>query len=172
MKKVATKKIAANVGSPEFSPAALGYVRAAGWTPTRRVPVSAYEKAFAVERVPLLPKVKSFLRQFGGLIVRYATESHQPDVLDFLAERAVVGMGTGGIGGFEKLIGIAPLCPIGHYQFGTCVLLMSGDGRVFGGSDESVSLVGSTGTKAICNILCGGHVKVLRSVSGAATESD
>ena len=108
-----------------------------------------------------MPKTKQFVREFGGLIIRYETKSRQEDVLEFLAERAVQGMGGSGLTGFEELIGVAPLCPIGHYLFGTCMLFMDSRGQVFGGSDETVTFVGKTGEDAIGNILTGVASEVL-----------
>jgi hypothetical protein len=139
----------------------LGYLRKARWTPWRVVPTSLYEEAYASEGLRLLPEAELFLRGFGGLIIPYATRSHQEDVLEFLADRAVQGMRGRGIETFEELIGVAPLCPIGHYLFGTCMLFMDSRGWVFGGSDESVALVGKTGEEAVRNILTGVESEVL-----------
>jgi hypothetical protein len=147
------KKQASRVSA--FPPVALEYLRKAGWTPNRAVPTSTYERAYKAESIPLLPKPKKFLREFGGLIICYVTKLRQQDVLEFLAEQAVQGIGDGGIKGFEELIGVAPLCPIGHCFFGTCLLLMDANGRVFGGSDETVVLIGKTGKQAATNILTG-----------------
>lgn len=141
--------------------AALPYLRKAGWTPTRTVPTTAYEQAYAAEGLLLVPKAKQFLHEFGGLIIRYDTKSAQEDVLEFLAERAVQGMGGAGIAGFETLTRVSPLCPIGHYLFGTCMLFMDGQGRVFGCSGEAVILVGNTGEEAVVNILTGVESEVI-----------
>jgi len=155
------KKHESRAGTSVFSPVALAYLRKAGWTPKRVVRTSLYEEPYKAEGLSLLLKAKSFLGKFGGLIICYVTKSQQQDVLEFLAERAVQGMGNGGVEGFEELIGVAPLCPIGHYLFGTCLLLMDSRGRVFGGSDETVTFIGATGEKAISNILSGVKSNVL-----------
>ena len=143
--------------------AALPYLRKAGWTPKRVVPTAMYEQAYESEGVPFLSKTKEFLSAFGGLIVCYETKSRQEDVLEFLAERAVQGMGGSGLKGFEELIRVAPLCPIGHYLSGTCMLFMDTRGHVFGGSDETVTFIGETGEDAIGNILTGAESKVLEN---------
>jgi hypothetical protein len=148
-------------GALIFPRAALVYLKNAGWTPQRIVPIPLYEQAYAAEGLPLLPKTKLFLRKFGGLIIRYTTKSEQEDVLEFLAERAALGMGGSGIECFEELTGVTPLCPIGHYLFGTCMLFMDSRGQVLGGSDETVTLIGRTGQEAISNILTGVESKVV-----------
>ena len=89
----------------------LPYLRKAGWTPQRVVATSLYEGAYELEGLSLLSKAKQFLHTFGGLIIRYITKSQQEDVLGFLAERAVQGMGGGGLEGFEELIGVSPFAP-------------------------------------------------------------
>jgi len=157
------KKHESKTGASAFSPFALAYLREAGWMPKRAVPTLLYEKAYKAEGISLLLKAKMFLRQFGGLIIRYVTKSQQQDVLEFLAERAVQGMGGGGIEGFQELIDVGPLCPIGHCFFGTCLLMMDGKGRVFGGSDEAVTFIGATGEEAISKILSDVESEVLES---------
>jgi len=89
--------------------AARAYLRKAGWTPKRIVPTALYEQAYASEGLPFLPKTKQVLREFGGLIIRYVTKSQEEDVLEFLAERAALGMGGSGIECFEELIDVTPL---------------------------------------------------------------
>ncbi|HUY88504.1 MAG TPA: SUKH-3 domain-containing protein [Pirellulales bacterium] len=148
-------------GAAAFPTATVSRLRKAGWTPKRVVATSLYEHAYDSEQIRFLPKTKQFLRQFGGLIIPYLTKSRQEDVLEFLADRAVQGLGGSGIEVFEELIGTVPLCPIGHYLFGTCILFMDCQGRVFGGSDETVTFVGESGEEAIGNILTGVEGEVL-----------
>jgi hypothetical protein len=155
------KKHESKTRVPAFPATALTYLRKAGWMPSRLVPTALYEEAYTAEGLSLLPKVKMFLSRFGGLIISHVTKSQQHDVLEFLAERAVRSMGNGGIEGFEELIGVTPLCPIGHCSFGTCILLMDRRGQVFGGSDETVTFVATTGEEAISNILSGVESQIL-----------
>lgn len=122
--------------------------------------ISRYEQAYENERLTIPPKVREFLRDLGGATFKYELRHHQEDVLDFVADRAVQGMGAG-IKCFEELIGVSPLCPIGHYLFGTCMLLMDRRGRVFGGSDTTVTLVGNSASQAIWNILSGAEADIL-----------
>jgi hypothetical protein len=139
--------------------AAVSLLKKAGWNAKRVVPTSLYEQAFESEGITLLSKTKEFLSEFGGLIVPYRTIFSEEDVLEFLADQAVQGMG--GDSEFEEMIGVGPLCPIGHYLYGKYILFMDNQGRVFGGSDENVILVGKTGKEAIGNILTGVESEVL-----------
>jgi hypothetical protein len=144
-----------------FSDVALSYLRNAGWSPTRHVPTAVYETAYANEKLSFVSKVKSFLSSFGGLIINYQMPNHVEDILEFEAQNAVRGMGGGALRIFEDLIQASHLSPIGHYQAGTCMLLMDENGKVFGGSDTYVCLIGKTGREAIEAILSGSEVTVL-----------
>ena len=53
----------------------------------------------------------------------------------------------------ELLLEVSPLCPIGHYQYATCMMLQDERGRVFGASDDTTSFLGESGEEAIENIL-------------------
>jgi SUKH-3 immunity protein len=133
-----------------FSQKTLDCLRKASWTPQRHISLHQYEAAFHEEGVDLLDQPREFLSEFGGLVIPYENCSHQEDVLDFLADEAVQGLGN--LRGYEKIIGLA-VCPIGHYAFGNCLLMMDQLGKVYGGIDWTVSLVGESGLSAIENIL-------------------
>src|SRR5271166_2959759 len=121
-----------------FSESTLTSLRAGDWTPDRTVPTTTYSSAYDDEELTLLPRAKEFLSRFGGLTIRYRTPTGQEDVLDFRADRTVVGAGHGAIAGYEEWAHTRPLCPIGSYQFGTCMLLMDAHGQVFGGTEWSL----------------------------------
>ncbi|HEV3339439.1 MAG TPA: SUKH-3 domain-containing protein [Pirellulales bacterium] len=144
-----------------FSQVVSAYLRKAGWSPTRVVPTSVYERAYENEHLRFVVEVKEFLRHFGGLIIKYKMPTKVPDVLEFEAEHAVRGMGRGALRSFEELTKASALFPIGHYQGGTCMLLMDEGGKVFGGSDTCVCLIGRTGSEAVETILTGSRVTVL-----------
>lgn len=147
----------------EFSPIAKAYLRAARWSPQRRLIVTAYEAAYEKEGFSLHAAARRFLQRFGGLIIKYQTTADQPDVLDFCADDAVRGMGSGGLAQIERLLGIRPLCPLGHYQHGTCMLLQAGDGRVFGVADDTVTRLAKSGEEAVNNILANLDVELIQS---------
>jgi hypothetical protein len=155
------KSVKQNKTATTLPVAAVERLCEAGWKPGREISTRVYEDAYRSEGRSLLPKAKEFLRGFGGLIIRYPTKAKGTDVLAFLADREVRAMDGSGVQCFEELIGVAPLCPIGHYQFGTCILFMDKRGYVFGGSDETISLIGQTGDEAVGNILTGVESLVL-----------
>ena len=70
------------------------------------------------------------------------------------------GAGRGTLEGYEEMAN-APLSPIGSYSFGMCLLLMNSQGRVFGGTEWSLVVLGSTGEEAIERILTGVPARTL-----------
>jgi hypothetical protein len=140
-------------GSFAHSLRAESYLRAAQWLPGGHADVARYEAACEAEGVSLLPATRDFLRRYGGLVIKYEDSLRQTDVLEFCADDAVRGMGIGGLRQVERLLDVRPLCPIGHYQYGTCMLLQDEGGRVFGVSDDTTTFLGESGEEAIENIL-------------------
>ena len=137
-------------GLPE---SVLPLLRKAGWAPGRAVPVDSFVAAYRAEGLPWTNEVEEFLREFGDLVIVYTTKFESNDVLEFCAQRAALGIGRVGLKEFEELSGRRSLCPVGHYQFGTCLLLMAGNGEMLGGTDEAITFIGKSGKDAIGNIL-------------------
>ena len=63
----------------------------------------------------------------------------------------------------ERLLDVRPLCPIGYYQFATCLMLQDERGRVFGVSDDTTSFLGESGEEAVENILSLREPRLIRS---------
>ncbi len=145
-------------GLPE---SVLPLLRRAGWEPGRAVPVDPYMAAYHAEKIPWTKEVEEFLSEFGDLIIEYTTGFEGKDVLEFCARRAAQGIGRGGIEGFQELSGRSYLGPLGHCQFGTCLLFMADKGEILGGTDEGITFIGQTGKNAIGNVLTGAEPKVI-----------
>jgi hypothetical protein len=150
-------------GNKAHSPQTESYLREAGWSAARRTDPTDYERAFEHEGVPLTQSTRDFLDRYGGLVIKYRDPLGQTDVLDLRADDAVRGIGPRGLDEMERLLDARPLCPIGHYQFATCMLLQDGSGRVFGVSDDTTSFLGESGEDAIENILSLREPRLIRS---------
>ena len=157
------RKIKQETGPFAYSQQVESDLRAAGWLPIRERNTPVYETAYQDEGVSLLPATHDFLRRYGGRVIRYEDQSKNLDILEFCADDAVRGMGGGGLRQVERLLDVRPLCPIGHYQYGTCMLLQDETGRVFGVSDDTTVFLGDSGEEAIENILSGREPQLLRS---------
>lgn len=145
-----------------FSKATQRLLRVAKWTPQRQKPTAVYKSAYQEEGATFSSATERFLKRFGGLTIHYPTGAGQPDVLEFCADDAIRGVGRTALTQLERLVGVAHLCPIGHYQYGTCMLLQDERGRVFGVSDDTLTRVGESGEEAIENILSNKEVLILR----------
>jgi len=105
------------------------------------------------------------LSHFGGLIIPYKNLAQQDDTLDFLADEAVQGLGGHALRSYEEIVAAGRLCPIGHYAFGSCLLLMTSAGKVYGGQDLILYYVGESGQHAIENIVTGRNVEAIHPSS-------
>lgn len=146
-----------------FSDQARQYLKAAGWRPSRSVPVTPYQTAYKREGLTLSSAARSFLHRFGGLLIKYALRPGHDDVLGFFADEAVQNMGHGILAQTEEQFGAGRLCPLGHYLYGMCLLLQSDDGKVYGLSDDRTLLVGPSGEEAVDNVLSGRQPQILES---------
>lgn len=157
------RESAGGSGSYAHSPRVEGYLRGAGWSAEKRVERARYEAAFEREGVSLTQATRDFLSRYGGLMIRYHDIVGGTDVLEFCADDAVRGLGSGGLHQMERLLDVSPLCPVGHYQYATCMMLQDEKGRVFGVSDDTTSFLGESGEEAIENILSLREPRLIRS---------
>jgi hypothetical protein len=146
-----------------FSARTRHYLTAAGWTPDRAVPVSTYVEAYGREGLVLSSAAKMFLRNFGGLLIRYEAASGQDDVLGFTADEAVRNMGGGILAQTEQQFAVGRLCPLGHYLWGMCLVLQADDGAVYGLVDDRRVLLGKSGEESVDNVLSLEEPQVLES---------
>jgi hypothetical protein len=138
-----------------FSEVTRALLTKSGWWPNYHGPVDLYVAVYRDEELKFPRAARRFLDRFGGLVIQYKTKMQQDDVLEFRADRAARGSGQDTLVGYEEMAGEHPLCPIGSYSFGMCMLLMDAKARVFGGTEWSLLLVGRTGEEAIERILTG-----------------
>lgn len=139
----------------EFRESTIKLLRAAGWRPGRTIAVDAFERALAREGHPMPPIVGEFLGQFGKLKItvrpgpRYTRDQLRlnPCLAMEITSAHVWGRYSARIG--------AVVCPIGAYNYLHDMLMMTADGRVYGGYDQYLDLVGRSGEEAIDNILRG-----------------
>ena len=141
----------------------MSLLNEAHWSPAKKSSIALYEAAYREEQLSLHSAAKRFLERFGGIIVKYSTPDDQLDVLDLCANDAVQGMGDGGLIQLERELSVHPLCPLGHFDDGTCLLVQDRLGRVYGISDELLIRAGESGEDAVNNILTGIEMPIIRS---------
>jgi hypothetical protein len=148
----------------DLSPEALKSLTEAGWKPEEERNLDDIREAFKAEKVPLHGAALDFLSCFGGIIARYDTTTNCEDVLEFCAADAVKGMGRAGqLEYLAENIGLpddVTLCPIGHFQYSMCMLLMTSEGKVYAAGDEGYWIIGNTPREAINNVIAGNYIKI------------
>jgi hypothetical protein len=117
-------------------------LRAAGWTPARRVKTSKWLRQLAREGYVAVPSARPILGSLGGLTIDPPEEDDQaftPEPFDFLPVNAASGE-RDAVALWERILGQA-LFPLGG-AFGYMVLLVAEDGQVVAGETDTVHLVG------------------------------
>src|SRR5579872_6240667 len=126
----------------------------AGWSGTRSVDIAHYRAALEAEGYELHAHASSFLRSFGGLRLVAPGDQH----FHFnAADAARSGSPDWVVETYAKRVG-EPLCAIGEAFNGHLVLAMSPTGRVFGGYDDELILIGNDESEAWCVRGVGGGV--------------
>jgi hypothetical protein len=139
-----------------ISPLTRDILRAAGWTPARKVDISSYKDALEAEGYPRLQAAMNFLQSFGGLELVYpnatANDSMERILLD--PARAVAGVSFGWAQDYMRRLG-EQLCAIGTAANGYLLLLMTGQGSVYAGFDDYLYFVGNRELESLDNLCCG-----------------
>ncbi|GAB2944401.1 hypothetical protein GCM10027048_06490 [Hymenobacter coalescens] len=134
-----------------FSDEVWHILREAGWQEGRSVNTSPYALANASAGYPWSGAADAFLREFGGLQLRFFRHDGSISNLQFQVAPAVAHRQTSNAQQeFATRLALPSLTVIGLAYDEDLVLLMDGRGRVYGGGcDECLYLVGSDGPAAI-----------------------
>ncbi len=149
----------------------------AGWHQGRNIDVSVYENAYIAKRYPLQECTLRFLREFGGLSLKYPhfRDKAAMDGCNFRAEEACAWERVW-VREYEEHVG-ETLVPVGYAFSDHMLLVMSDKGHIFACFEDLVCLVGVSGEAAI-NALCEGrelectHIEECESVPVASDFTD
>ena len=132
-----------------FSASALASLSQAGWLAGRATGTLSYRLCLSAEGYAWFPAVATFLGEFGGLALTFPDKSENPDTLHFNACEASAGVDARWVrDNYAPRIGNANLCMISAYS--NHLLLFRDDaGRVYGGYDDFLCQVASSGAEAI-----------------------
>ncbi|MEV6210299.1 SUKH-3 domain-containing protein [Kitasatospora sp. NPDC051914] len=128
----------------------LGSVLSPGWSPIRRVDVSEALAAWKADgHYPLEPAIEVASR-LDGLSFRYPRPAvgESPDECSFDAAAASRSIYPQVVRGYENAIG-SQLCPVGVTASRHVVLMVSGDGAIYGGYDRFLARYGGDWREAI-----------------------
>jgi hypothetical protein len=139
-------------GEEMFSAVTVDALARAGYVIGRRIDTAPFERALAENGFTVMPSVRAFLAQWGGLRVSLP-HRRLPNVttrFDFDAARAASGIYPERVDVLSERAG-APLCPVGQ-GYGA-VLLMDPAGAVYAALDDWFVKVGSSGEETI-EVMC------------------
>lgn len=133
-----------------FSSSTLASLSHAGWHAGRSTGTLSYRLCLAAEGYAWFTAVAAFLGEFGGLALNFPDKSGQPDTLHFNACEASAGVDARWVrDDYALRIGNTALCVIGAAYSNHLLLFMDDAGRVYGGYDDFLCVVASSGPEAI-----------------------
>jgi SUKH-3 immunity protein len=145
--------------SPRFSATTTGCLVNAGWHPGRHAPVSAdTETALAAAGHELLPSARAFLAEFGGLTVVHP-HFRVPGTLDHFIIEALLatnGRDEEWVREYERRTKERALTPVGEASRGYLIMCMDPGGAVYGGYDDVLLQLGTSGDDTL-EALCTGR---------------
>ncbi len=143
---------------PRFSTDTESLLRKAGWQEGRKIDTTGYEQVLREEGFEIPACVIALLQEFGGLRIvhPHAKVPGKTDDFIFEAVKATVEhRGGWAKGNYSHRVG-KKLCSVGEACNAHMILVMSSDGEVFGGFDDFLCYIGSSGDDAI-EALCSGR---------------
>ena len=123
----------------------------AGWKVGRKAWTVKYRAFLTGEGYTWFPAVADFLAEFGDLLIKFKREDGSSDTINLDACEASAGVWFPDY--YAPRTGQTRFCAIGQAYSNHLLLFMDEAGRVYGGFDEYICLIGSSGEEAI-EIIC------------------
>ncbi|PJJ52908.1 SUKH-3 domain-containing protein [Hymenobacter chitinivorans] len=134
---------------PPLSASTQSLLIKAGWQPGRHIITLRYRLALSLEGYPWLPVVEKFLSEFGGLRITFPRYDGT-DTFHFDAADAAAGIDVYWVQkNYAQRLGTDKLCVIGEAYGSHLLLFMSDTGKVYGGYDDILCFIASSGEEAI-----------------------
>jgi hypothetical protein len=143
------------------------HLQSAGWSDSRKADIRPFERALEEEGYPVHESVVVFLRSFGGIAVAIPEQADRVGAVDFrLDPREAIDLiyRERVSEEYDLRVG-SPLCAVGVYFGRSIVLLMDADGGVYGGSDDFLVRLGSSGEEALETLYRGSPVATIPPLS-------
>lgn len=138
----------------KFSRDVLLKLEEAGWCHNRLVNIDKHITGLRSDSYDIFPSVRSFLEQFADLHVdcSFIDAKYGPfrSRLHFDAASATAAVYPQMVARYSGRLQV-PLCIIGEYD--DITLVMTPEGKVYGGFEDDLAFYGETGEQAIINII-------------------
>lgn len=133
----------------------------AGWKSDYITDTQNWQMDLEKEGYHVFSSVIDFLHHFGGLYIKnFRDRSPQaPLTFDFDVSRAMRSVPRERIAYLYESRISSPLCVIGQAHEDHMILMMDATGKVYGGYDEFMALIGNTGEEAIENLCTGNGIQ-------------
>jgi len=125
----------------------------AGWHPDRKVDASPQVESLQRDGYAVWMGLIRFLEQFSGLVLSFIRNG-RPDTAWVDSARALQLADEATVRDYEARLKVA-LAPIGYANHDHLLLLMSEDGRFFGGYDDFLTELGGTPIEMVDAIIDG-----------------
>lgn len=128
-------------------------LESAGWHPDRRVDASPQVESLHREGYAVWTGLVRFLEEFSGLVLSFIRNG-RPDIAWVDCARALQLADEATVRDYETRLKV-PLAPIGYANHDHLLLLMSEDGRFFGGCDDFLTELGGSPSEMVDAIIDG-----------------
>lgn len=132
-----------------FTPSTSAYLTKAGWYVGRTVSLPKFRAYLMGEGYAWFPAVATFLAEFGDLRIRFERNGLSETLNLFACEASASFDSLWVVEDYAQRIGRAQFCVIGKVYTGHLLLFMDDTGQVYGGFDDFLCFIGSTGVEAI-----------------------
>lgn len=143
---------------PRFGELTTQCLLKAGWHPGRYVPLPGETEAeLRAGGHVLLPSARAFLAEFGGLTIAcpHGRTQAAPDSFVIDAMPAARGRDPDWVREYERRSGEPDLTPVGEAAHGHLIMCMGPGGHVYGGYDDFLVRLGTSGDDAIEGLCTG-----------------
>lgn len=132
----------------------------AGWYSSRRISTLKFNFLLLFSGYKLTPYLDSFLTEFGGLKINYKTENGNVFLFHFNIYKAVRDFDIKWIKeDYLNRVNEKSLCVIGQAFSNHITLMLSDSGKIYGGYDENLFLIGINIHDSI-EFLCSGSASL------------
>jgi SUKH-3 immunity protein len=122
-----------------------------GWVPGRSRSPGQDVATLEENGFPVGGRVNEFLREYGGLVVKYFRNGRE-DRVEFDVNEACAQVDPDWVVEYSMRAGV-PLSPVGFANHGHLLLLLGQDGRFFGGFDDFFGYLGSSPREMISRLV-------------------
>jgi hypothetical protein len=143
----------ATIDHMKFEKPTSDFLRQMHWSEDRTIDTHSYLRRLSEDGYTLSPPVESFLECFGGLegLMPAYVENTKLERIHFDPVEAIGNIYREKVATYEERVG-EPLVAVGEAYNGHLTLMLSATGRMYGGYDDFLCLLGNSAAEAIVTL--------------------